>query len=55
MMSKFGYAASAIDHKLKKKGAVIAVAPEGFFVEESEGPLTEGEEARAKEWAKTLG
>jgi flavodoxin len=55
MMSKFGYAASTIDHELKKKGADIASAPEGFFVEESEGPLTEGEEARAKEWAKALG
>ncbi|MEM5770396.1 MAG: flavodoxin family protein [Bacillota bacterium] len=54
MMNKCGYAAPLIDNELKKKGASIAAAPEGFFVEESEGPLTEGEEARAKEWAKAL-
>ena len=54
MMKKFGYAAPDIEKELKKKGASIAAPPEGFFVEESEGPLTGGEEARAAEWAKNM-
>lgn len=54
MMKKFGYAASDIEKELKKKGASVASPPEGFFVEESEGPLSEGEEARAAAWARNL-
>lgn len=54
MMKKFGYAAPDIEKELKKKGASIAAPPEGFFVEESEGPLTEGEEARAAAWAQKM-
>ena len=54
MMKKFGWAAPAIDKALKKKGATIVAAPSGFYVEESEGPLSEGEEARAVAWARGL-
>ena len=54
MMKKFGYAAPDIEKELKKKGASIAAPPEGFFVEESEGPLSEGEEARAAAWARNM-
>jgi len=54
MMKKFGYAASDIEKELKKKGADIAAPPEGFFVEESEGPLTEGEENRAAAWVQKM-
>jgi flavodoxin I len=54
MMKKLGYAGLDIEKELKKKGADIAAPPQGFFVKESEGPLAEGEEARAAAWAKSL-
>jgi flavodoxin len=48
----FGYAAQPISEKLQKKGADLAMSPEGFFVEGVEGPLQAGELERAAEWAK---
>ncbi len=51
-VSIFGYAADFIGKKLTKKGGVFALAPEGFYVSESEGPLVEGELERAIAWAK---
>ncbi len=54
MMKKFGYAGPDIEKNLKKKGAAIIAPAEGFFVDESEGPLSEGEEARAAAWAQAL-
>ncbi|MEJ2649818.1 MAG: hypothetical protein P8016_15590, partial [Sedimentisphaerales bacterium] len=54
MVNMFGYAARPISEKLRKKGAQIVVAPEGFFVKDTEGPLKEGEIERAGEWAKKI-
>jgi flavodoxin len=54
MAKTFGYAAQAISKKLEGKGGKPAVAPEGFFVEDSEGPLREGEEERAAGWLSGL-
>lgn len=54
MMKRFGYAAPDIEKELIKKGASITAPPEGFCVEQSEGPLKEGEQARAAAWSKTL-
>jgi len=48
----FGYAAAPIEKELIKKGGNKITEAEGFFVEESEGPLREGEEKRAWEWGK---
>lgn len=50
----FGYAAEPIADKLQKKGGVLAVPPEAFYVSETEGPLLEGELERAGEWAKQI-
>ena len=50
----FGYAAPRIAGKLKKKGGTLIGRPEGFFVEGTEGPLTEGELERAAGWAKEI-
>jgi len=50
----FGYADKPILDGLKKKGGQEAVAPEGFFVLDSEGPLAEGELERAAEWVKQI-
>ena len=54
MVKLFGYAAPPITERLKSKGGDPAVAPEGFFVEGTEGPLKEGELERAAEWARRL-
>jgi len=52
MVKVFGYAAEPIASSLVKKGGHQVVAPAGFFIEESEGPLRAGELERAKEWGK---
>jgi len=54
MESIFGYAAKPIADRLQKKGGNLVAEPEGFFVEDSEGPLREGELERAAEWARKL-
>jgi flavodoxin len=48
------YAAKHIADGLKQSGGSLLVAPEGFFVEGTEGPLQDGELARAVSWARML-
>ena len=50
----FGYAAEPISKALEKKGGLLVVPAEGFYVEGTEGPLVEGELERAAAWAKKL-
>jgi flavodoxin len=50
----FGYAAKPIADRLEKKGGELAMPPEGFYVEGTEGPLKEGELERAMEWVKQI-
>ena len=52
MVKLFGYDAEPISRRLQKKGGVVAVAPEGFIVQGSEGPLRDGELERAAAWAR---
>ncbi|MBN1899345.1 MAG: flavodoxin family protein [Spirochaetes bacterium] len=47
-----GYAAEPIDSRLRKKGGSPVLPPEGFFVDDSKGPLTKGELERAAGWAR---
>lgn len=54
MVKLFGYAAEPINKELVKKGGISIVNPEGFLVEESEGPLSSGENDRAKKWAEEI-
>ena len=54
MVKLFGYAAEKIARRLQKKGGVPALAPEGFFVNGTEGPLRAGEIERAAAWARSL-
>lgn len=54
LVKVFGYAAKPIADRLQKKGGQLAAAPEGFFVEGSEGPLKAGELERAADWAKQV-
>lgn len=48
------YAAPRIAAVLEKAGATMVVAPEGFIVTDTEGPLREGELERAAEWARSI-
>ena len=48
------YAAPRIAAVLEKAGATMVVPPEGFIVTDTEGPLREGELARAAEWARGI-
>ncbi|MFN2131134.1 MAG: flavodoxin family protein [Anaerolineae bacterium] len=50
----FGYAAEPIAKRLQGRGGELGVAPAGFIVKDSEGPLREGELERAAEWAKQV-
>jgi len=54
MVKLFGYADKPMADKLQKKGGTLAAPTEGFIVTDSEGPLKEGELARAAEWAKQI-
>lgn len=54
LVSIFGYAAEPILKKLVKKGGEPILQPEGFFVEESEGPLSQGEMERVKNWIENI-
>ncbi len=49
-----GYAASAIEKKLRQKGGVPIVASDGFCVIDKEGPLLKGEVERARKWASAI-
>jgi menaquinone-dependent protoporphyrinogen IX oxidase len=49
-----GYAAKRIASQLEKAGGALVAPPEGFYVEDVEGPLKVGELERAAAWAITL-
>jgi flavodoxin len=49
----FGYAAGRIETSLKEKGGTL-LSPGLFVVKGNKGPLVDGEEERAKEWARGL-
>jgi flavodoxin len=54
MVKLFGYAAQPIAKQLEKRGGLRAAVPEGFFVSDKEGPITDGERDRAEAWARSL-
>jgi flavodoxin I len=54
LMSVIRYAAERIAKELAKKGGRLAAEPEGFIVEQKEGPLKQGELERATTWAKAM-
>jgi flavodoxin len=54
MVKLFGYAAKPIADRLKGKGGDLALPPEGFIVEGTEGPLRDGELERAGDWARRI-
>ncbi len=54
LMRMIGYAGDKMGESLEKKGGRLVVEPEGFIVKGKEGPLEEGELARAKKWGREL-
>ncbi len=54
VMSVIHYAAERIAKELAKKGGRLVAEPEGFIVEQKEGPLKQGELERARKWAKAM-
>jgi flavodoxin len=48
----FGYAAEPILKRLERKDAQKVREPIGFYVEDTEGPIREGEKERARVWIK---
>jgi len=52
LMKVIGYAAPRIGKALTAKGGRQSTSPEGFIVEDKEGPLRDGELDRAAEWAR---
>jgi flavodoxin I len=53
-VSLFGYAVHPLADRLTRKGETLAMPPEGFFVADTEGPLTAGELERAEAWVHQL-
>jgi hypothetical protein len=51
MAGDSAFAAPRIASALEEAGAALVVGPEGFIVEDTEGPLRAGELERAAEWA----
>ncbi len=51
LLPLFGFAAKPIANRLKKKGGKVVLPPEGFYVDDTEGPLSDGEFERAEQWA----
>ncbi|MHB1319567.1 MAG: flavodoxin family protein [Anaerolineae bacterium] len=54
MVKLFGWAAAPIAKALVARGGTQVGTAEGFYVVASEGPLKDGEEARAAAWARHL-
>jgi len=50
----FGYAAEPIANSLTKRGGTLVIPAEGFFIVDKEGPLKDGELARATSWAQQI-
>lgn len=49
-----GMAARGIAKRLRRRGYEVIEEPESFLVEDSEGPLAEGELERARAWGASL-
>jgi flavodoxin len=50
-----GSAGKAADKRLRELGCRMAAPAQSFFVDQTAGPLLEGELARAREWGERLG
>ncbi|MBK8050889.1 MAG: flavodoxin family protein [Anaerolineales bacterium] len=53
-LDRLGYAAPKISSCLETRGGQVVMPPAGFIVKGTEGPLEEGELARATAWGRQL-
>lgn len=53
-LDRLGYAAPKISSDLATKGGQVILPPEGFIVEDKEGPLRAGELERATGWGRQI-
>jgi flavodoxin len=53
-LDRLGYAAPKISSSLETKGGQVVMPPEGFIVEDKEGPLRAGELERAEAWGRQI-
>lgn len=49
-----GGAARKISHRLRRHGYDVVARPEGFIIEDTEGPLRAGEREKARAWGAEL-
>ena len=54
MLTRMDHAARTEQKALGKLGTRIVAPAEHFYVADTRGPLVDGEEARAREWGRTL-
>jgi flavodoxin len=54
LMRTIGYAAAKMAHAAKRKGGDVISDPMGFIVNDTKGPLRDGEMERAAKWAASL-
>jgi multimeric flavodoxin WrbA len=54
LIKMFGYANTKISKNLLTKGAEEIIPPEGFYVEDKEGPLKSNELKKVNIWLKDL-
>jgi len=54
LVKTIGYAAIKISKILESKGGKLLIQPEGFFVEDTKGPITKGEEEKAVKWGEEI-
>jgi hypothetical protein len=54
MVDFFGYAAIPLAKRLKSKGGNLVSEPKGFYVQDTKGPLKDGELERAEYWDRKI-
>lgn len=54
LMRLTGYASPKMAAMISRRGGVLIDKPQGFIVNDTEGPLKKGELERAAKWAKTV-
>jgi hypothetical protein len=54
LITKLDHASKTEEKLLRGLGATLAAPAEHFFVTDTEGPLADGEEDRARRWGRAL-
>lgn len=54
LVKTIGYAATKISKILQSKGGSELIQPQGFYIEDTKGPVTKNEDMRAQDWGKQI-